>query len=414
MGELLAEEAPVEADLVISVPDSGNPMANGFARASGLPKDDGLIKNRYVAAHLHPARPGAAQARPADEVQPAPRDRRRQARGGRRRLDRARQHHPPDRRDAEGRGGQGGPPADLRAADPPSLPLRHRHVHPRGDDRPRPHESRRSPTSSARTRSPTSRWTRSTRRSARRASATATPASPATTRSAIPSRRTASSRSRTSRSSRLPLGRGAVSAVPHRRARLGHGHQPAGDHRPAARRRRDRGRRRRLGQAGRQGARAGRGGRDRDGRLRRRRPPGPRRPATWRSATGSSERGGRAGRPRRLHAAALAGVRRSASRTGSSTCIPALLPSFPGLDADRAGARARRPGSPASRSTSSTRGWTPGRSSCSGPVPVPPSRDRDELEEAIHATEHALLPEAIRLIAAGRVQHRPRRIRVSS
>jgi amidophosphoribosyltransferase len=49
MGELLAEEAPVDADLVISVPDSGNPAANGFARATGLPKDDGLIKNRYVA-----------------------------------------------------------------------------------------------------------------------------------------------------------------------------------------------------------------------------------------------------------------------------------------------------------------------------------------------------------------------------
>jgi amidophosphoribosyltransferase len=49
MGELLWEEAPVDADLVISVPDSGNPAANGFARASGLPKDDGLIKNRYVA-----------------------------------------------------------------------------------------------------------------------------------------------------------------------------------------------------------------------------------------------------------------------------------------------------------------------------------------------------------------------------
>jgi amidophosphoribosyltransferase len=49
MGELLWEEAPVDADLVITVPDSGNPAANGFARASGLPKDDGLIKNRYVA-----------------------------------------------------------------------------------------------------------------------------------------------------------------------------------------------------------------------------------------------------------------------------------------------------------------------------------------------------------------------------
>ena len=49
MGEILAKEAPVEADLVIPVPDSGNPAARGFARASGLPQDDGLIKNRYVA-----------------------------------------------------------------------------------------------------------------------------------------------------------------------------------------------------------------------------------------------------------------------------------------------------------------------------------------------------------------------------
>jgi amidophosphoribosyltransferase len=49
MGEALWREAPVDADLVISVPDSGNPAASGFARASGIPQDDGLIKNRYVA-----------------------------------------------------------------------------------------------------------------------------------------------------------------------------------------------------------------------------------------------------------------------------------------------------------------------------------------------------------------------------
>jgi amidophosphoribosyltransferase len=49
MGEILAREAPAEADLVIPVPDSGNPAARGYARASGLPQDDGLIKNRYVA-----------------------------------------------------------------------------------------------------------------------------------------------------------------------------------------------------------------------------------------------------------------------------------------------------------------------------------------------------------------------------
>src|ERR687895_973880 len=83
MGEILAREAPVDADLVIPVPDSGNPAARGFARASGLPQDDGLIKNRYVARTF---------------IQP----------------------------------GQ-----ELRPADPPPLPLRDRHVDARGDDRPR-------------------------------------------------------------------------------------------------------------------------------------------------------------------------------------------------------------------------------------------------------------------------------------
>jgi amidophosphoribosyltransferase len=49
MGEILWREAPVEADVVVAVPDSGNPAAAGYALASGLPRDDGLIKNRYVA-----------------------------------------------------------------------------------------------------------------------------------------------------------------------------------------------------------------------------------------------------------------------------------------------------------------------------------------------------------------------------
>jgi len=48
MGELLAKEAPVDADIVVSVPDSGTPHAIGFARASGIPYGEGLIKNRYV------------------------------------------------------------------------------------------------------------------------------------------------------------------------------------------------------------------------------------------------------------------------------------------------------------------------------------------------------------------------------
>jgi amidophosphoribosyltransferase len=49
MGEILFREAPVEADVVIAVPDSGNAAAAGYSKASGIPRDDGLIKNRYVA-----------------------------------------------------------------------------------------------------------------------------------------------------------------------------------------------------------------------------------------------------------------------------------------------------------------------------------------------------------------------------
>jgi amidophosphoribosyltransferase len=48
LGEILAQEAPVSADLVIAVPDSGVPAAIGFAQASGIPYAEGLIKNRYV------------------------------------------------------------------------------------------------------------------------------------------------------------------------------------------------------------------------------------------------------------------------------------------------------------------------------------------------------------------------------
>src|SRR3954447_14030767 len=47
-GERLAAEAPVEADLVLPIPDSGTPAAIGFARATGIPFSEGLIKNRYV------------------------------------------------------------------------------------------------------------------------------------------------------------------------------------------------------------------------------------------------------------------------------------------------------------------------------------------------------------------------------
>jgi amidophosphoribosyltransferase len=49
MGERLAHEAPAEADLVIGVADGGTPAAIGYSKASGIPYNEALIKNRYVA-----------------------------------------------------------------------------------------------------------------------------------------------------------------------------------------------------------------------------------------------------------------------------------------------------------------------------------------------------------------------------
>ena len=49
MGRMLAIESPVNADMVIGVPDSGMPPAEGFAHESGIRYGEGLIKNRYVA-----------------------------------------------------------------------------------------------------------------------------------------------------------------------------------------------------------------------------------------------------------------------------------------------------------------------------------------------------------------------------
>jgi amidophosphoribosyltransferase len=48
LGRMLAAEHPVEADLVIPVPESGTPAAIGYAQASGIPYGQGLVKNSYV------------------------------------------------------------------------------------------------------------------------------------------------------------------------------------------------------------------------------------------------------------------------------------------------------------------------------------------------------------------------------
>ncbi len=48
MGRQLAKEYPIEADIVIPVPDSGVPAALGYSEASGIPYMEGLMKNRYI------------------------------------------------------------------------------------------------------------------------------------------------------------------------------------------------------------------------------------------------------------------------------------------------------------------------------------------------------------------------------
>jgi phosphoribosylglycinamide formyltransferase-1 len=93
---------------------------------------------------------------------------------------------------------------------------------------------------------------------------------------------------------------------------------------------------------------------------------------------------------------------------------PALLPSFPGLDAV---------GQALDHGVQVTgvsvhfvdEGVDSGPIILQEPVPVPLDRDRAALEDAIHQVEHRLLPEAIRMIAAGRVSvdtEQPRVVRI--
>ena len=195
MGEILWREAPVEADLVIPVPDSGNAAARGLARAAGLPQDDGFIKNRYVARTF--IQPGQELRRHGLRLKfnPLP-----EVVAGKRLIvvDDSIVRGNTTRQIVQMLREAGAAEIHLRISAPPIKHPCHYGIDmstPRGDDRPRARRSRRSPPSSAPTRCTTCRWRASTRRSAVARDATATRASAANIRFRGPRRRTASTRS---------------------------------------------------------------------------------------------------------------------------------------------------------------------------------------------------------------------------
>ena len=158
IGRILAREHPADADLVIPTPESGTPAAVGYAQASGIPFAQGLVKNAYVGrTFIQPSQTIRQLRHPAEAQPPARRDRG-QAAGGRRRLDRARQHPARHRADAARGRRRAGARADLQPAGAVAVLLRDRLRHPRRADRATTGPSRRSASRSARTRWATCRW----------------------------------------------------------------------------------------------------------------------------------------------------------------------------------------------------------------------------------------------------------------
>ena len=128
IGAELASESPVEADIVVPVPDSGTPAAIGFAQQANIPFELGIIRNHYV---------GRTFIQPGDSIRHMGvrlkhNANRRMIEGKRVVLvddfDRARHHKPEDRADGARRGRQGSAYAHRFAADHVVVLLRRRHA----------------------------------------------------------------------------------------------------------------------------------------------------------------------------------------------------------------------------------------------------------------------------------------------
>ena len=132
IGAELARESLVDADVVVPVPDSGVPAAMGYAAESGIPFEQGIIRNHYVGrTFIEPTDSIRNLGVKLSEAQRQPQRAGRPARGAGGRQHRARHHQPQDRRD--GPGGRCGrsPYAHLVTSYHAFLLLRHRHARTR-------------------------------------------------------------------------------------------------------------------------------------------------------------------------------------------------------------------------------------------------------------------------------------------
>ena len=176
-GRRLAREHPVPADVVVPVPDSGDLRGARVRRGERDPLRHGARAQPLRRPHVHRAEAVDPALRRQGEAERRPLRRRRQARRPRGRFDRARHDVEEDRQDAQGRGRERGPHADLVAADDEPVPLRDRHAAAQGAHRRDARPRRRRGSSSRPTRSATCRSRACSRRSGTTRTRPARPAS---------------------------------------------------------------------------------------------------------------------------------------------------------------------------------------------------------------------------------------------
>ena len=128
LGRVLAREQPVDADVVVPVPDSGVCAAMGYAEEAGIPLRMGLIRNHYVGRTFIQPQQSIRHFGVQGEAESGAQHSRGQARRPRRRLDRARHDEPEDRADGAAAGAQRSARAHQLSADDLALLLRRRHA----------------------------------------------------------------------------------------------------------------------------------------------------------------------------------------------------------------------------------------------------------------------------------------------